>query len=267
MATHTWISTSSQDWNTAGNWDGGVPISNGIAVIKSGTVAPTANLNQTAVDLDLLYVEPGAPAVGASGNPLIISADKVIRRGSNEFHYQDGGGTTDFMVIDADTPAAINAVSAATVTDLYILRGTVTCSGTVTNLYIQYHDNPSSDALVTVSAAATLSTLVTITGGISTISTTIPLLHMSGGTLTQNTATITTGHQYGGEVVYNGYAAGGVTIAAWFGKGGRLDFTKSGGTKTITRLDESPGFEWLNCGDRTVHIVTTHNYLKSISRA
>lgn len=259
MATKTWISTSSGDWNTAGNWDGGVPAPGDVVIIRSGTAAITTNITGLgATTLALLYIEPGyTNNIGGSGNDLTISATKVTHLGSGQLWMEDGTGPTVHTVIDCASPSTVVNLGGASFSNVYVLRGTVTIDATctATNLYVHYHDNPGSDANVTILAGAGTCTLYRQTGGVVVSENTLATCDLIGGRLTkQGSTTITTLNQNGGECIYN-VATG--TIGTCHGQGGRLDLTRSGGVKTITTLYRTQQFDLTRFADSNVHIIGT----------
>ncbi|MHC4867722.1 MAG: hypothetical protein ACYTEX_26930, partial [Planctomycetota bacterium] len=83
MAINNWQGTT-DDWGTAGNWSDGVPnLSDQVYIPRSSSQGIQSSMNQTAVDLDLLLVEPGySQNIGADGNELTISTDVLKFFGS-----------------------------------------------------------------------------------------------------------------------------------------------------------------------------------------
>lgn len=250
MASGHWTNGGGdRDINTATNWSGAAAPGNNeemrfIQDFSGENTGPNTDMAAlTAIDLDLLYVgENYTENIGGSGNDLDISADHVWNRGVGKLWYKDGAGITDLVTVDSTAPSpttSIMNITGATVTLLQVLRGGVTVDGsaTVTNVVNGLRTSPQTDANLTIAAGATISTEFKQYGGTVASSAAIPLVTVFGGTLSQDTGTITTLWVFGGLVNFN--FAG--TITDVFHYGGTIDVTRSGGAKTFTTYYKAPG--------------------------
>lgn len=230
------------------NWSGATAPAAGeeasfITDFTGDNTGPNANMaTLTAVDLDLLYVgDRFTQDIGGSGNDLDISADHVWNRGSGKLWYKDGGGITDLVTVDSSNgspTASVMNITAATVTLLQLLRGGVTVdgSGTVTNVVVGMRTSPQTDANLTLTAG-TVVTDYKQYAGTTFSSKALTTVVVFGGTLTQDTATITTLYVFGGLVNFN--FAG--TITTVYHYGGTIDVTQAGGAKIFTNYYKAPG--------------------------
>jgi hypothetical protein len=193
---HRWIARTPSSW-VAGSFDTGLlPGSNEVVIFDgSGQGSVVGGLNQTAIDLDRLeLLSAYGGSIGVPGNPLIISADEVIHQGSGTLCYQDGGGTTDLMIVDS--PNAVNAayLGGNTITRARILNGYlefVSGIGTVTHLELGTSDSPNSHPGPRVAMSDSLGNVGFVTN-----------LRMNNGFLNGNMiAAASTGHQ----VICGGY--------------------------------------------------------------
>lgn len=102
MATPVWQSTDG-DWGNTASWTTGVvPVSNDSVLFDdTSQVDVTAGLNQSAVDLDLLWVKSNyRGAIGSSGGALRIAADKCVLEGTGTIFIKGDTGIIDDCVID-----------------------------------------------------------------------------------------------------------------------------------------------------------------------
>jgi hypothetical protein len=198
-------------------------------------------MNQTAVDLDLLLVEPGySQNIGADGNELTISTDVLKFFGSGNFYYADGDTTTDLALINSGSMSNSIELGGDTITDCTILRGTVTLAGTIgtmTTLRVGYVTNRESDVKLTIASGATAYTTVYQVGGIVTCASAATTWDQSAGTSTfSGSVAMTTLHLRGGRMHYT---STGTLTTAWVYGGAVLDL--SGGQKTVSTLYILPG--------------------------
>lgn len=199
----------------------------------------------TAIDLDVLFVDKGyGGAVGADGTPFEISSDLAKMFGGQPFHYKDGGGTTDLVIIRCANASTVVTLDGDTLTKVIILRGNVvikSSTGTIADLEIGWVANRQSDANVTIEAAGTVAiTNLRMWGGIVANNAAATTAIINGGILTQDIATITTADVYSGLFNYN--FAG--TIATLNLRGGTTDFTLNDKTKTVTNTNRFPNSEF-----------------------
>lgn len=249
MADTIWTNgNADRDHNNAANFSGTVPQGTGtlfyLPDFSAADSGPNVNMAaHTAVDQDGIFVGEGyTQDIGASGNDMQISADRVWHEGSGKMWFKDGDGTTDQVIVRSTAPdptKSVMNITGATVTKLDVLRGGVEIdgSGTVTNIVVGQITSNASDANLTIASSATISTLLEQYGGNTGCNAAIPTVRMMGGILTQATATITTLYVFGGTVNFN--FAG--TITDVFHFGGMIDVTLSGGRKTFTNYYWYPG--------------------------
>lgn len=85
MAITYWTGAVSGDWDASGNWSSGVPATGDTAIFDSGTASVTGGLNQSAVNLESLFITDGfSGAIGsATLGRLQINADNVKLAGRN----------------------------------------------------------------------------------------------------------------------------------------------------------------------------------------
>lgn len=195
----------------------------------------------TAIDLNLLYVDKGFRGViGTDGVPLEFSADLVKFFGGKAFHYKDGGGDTDLVIINAASPSTIITLDGDTITKIIVLRGNVTIKssfGTLVDLEVGWVNNRQSDATVTIQAGVvTPITNLRASGGVINSSSVITNVIVDGGNYTQDTATATNVDIYSGFFNYN--FAG--TITALNLRGGTTDFTQNDLSKVVTNTNRFP---------------------------
>lgn len=167
MADHIWISATTSDWATAGNWTGGVPVSNGRALLgaSSSQVSLLTTVTQGGVDLDLLEASSlFAGNLGSAGTPLEIAADVVNWFGSGELHYLShnnaGALKTDVMNLRSANPGVGGTIgskvgAAGEIDVLNFARGTWTITNAqgINRLCTSYVTNPSGDVALTVNNA------------------------------------------------------------------------------------------------------------------
>ncbi len=202
MAFDLWQAAGLGDMSDSGSYStGAVPsVSNGSLVFPAGVnQAATTNMAQlTAIDFDLILVEPGFTAnIGGSGNHMDTSADLVKFYGSGEFWYKDGGGTTDLMIIQAAAGSTVVGLTGSVITHLVCNRGMITVDGSagdIVDLEVGYVNSPSDVTLTLTANGANVTGKTTVMGGNITSHTTITDLRLYGGTWTQDTAKITEAH-------------------------------------------------------------------------
>ncbi len=236
------------NWANTSNWSGGVvPASTDDIRIDSG-VSLTTNLTPAltgANALDSLRVANSYKGnTGASGNPLTLDVNNAL-----DF---DGGGAEAWFKVDATSAdsAVINCNSAqiglnacvidsrsAAIDLINVNRGRVTLSGSGTFTTVNVGTIGNSDAILVISAGATLTT-VNATGGIITDSTTVTITAVtnSGATYTQGGGTLTTVNLHSGKHVFND---GTITTLNAFG--GTLDASEDATDRTITTLHAYTG--------------------------
>ncbi len=169
MATKTWTGGAADgNFNTAGNYStSGKPATgDSLFFTKSNDSPVTAGLDQsggTGLHLALIQTELGFDsAIGASGNSLIITADRVVHRGRGTLWYKDGTGTelqwTKEILIASPTTSQNAAVLDGNAIERILLRrGRTQIAGSteaIGRLEIGYESNPLSDVICNVAAGA-----------------------------------------------------------------------------------------------------------------
>lgn len=225
----------------------GTPGNNeGLSLPSTNSQSLTTNLaGLTAIDLDLLYVDKAFGGdVGADGTPFEISANLVRFFGGQAFHYKDGGGTTDLMIIKAASSNTVITLDGDTITKVIVLRGNVTLKssmGTVTDLEIGWVNSQQNDANVTTQGGGALAvTNLRMSGGQLASNAAVTNAVICGGNITQDIATVTNMDIYSGFFDYR--FAG--TIALLNLRGGKTDFSQTDLQKTVTNTNRFPGSEF-----------------------
>lgn len=270
--THRWTGSVDGDWENVGNWDtaalpgsGGAGLDTAI-VPKDIAQALTTNLDRQGDDgaqglhLALLHVEEGAPAIGASGSELKLTADKITLRGDldGSFYFENAtgaaGNATSRMIIDSlSNDIVITGDGTASFEQMEIVRGGVTLAvqdGTtgyaINRLYIAYASNPLFDVNV----------------NITTVTDELTFMHIGGGTVVTNASEndhvvvsagdVTFGEsadwkvgtnelaQTGGLITYN-IPTGGTDLLTAILQGGTFDTTQTSGEKSIALMNVFPG--------------------------
>ena len=256
MATRTWISTSSTDWNTAANWSGAaVPVNGDDVYITSGSTN-IAGYDASATDLTSLTVGSSyTGTIGSSGTELEINATTFNFAGASDA-YIDNCTFTNFIVQSTSSSSTALNLSNATITNLRVFGGfgTVTVSsGSITTKIEQIGADGVTlniaDGL-TIGGSCTL----TVDSGILQLNQAVPTITVFGGLvdIQLDSGTITTLNQYGGRIRWIPTAS--CTITALNLYSGLFDAKDSTSpTYTIT--------------DATVHENGTINEASGISNA
>jgi hypothetical protein len=208
----------------------------------------TEGLNQTAVDLDLLFVHRSYPHnIGASGTPLTISADKVVHEGGGTLHYKDGDGTTDKVIVKSENQELAAELDGDTITRLIVAKGKVLCKatlGVVARLDVTYMNHIDSDAIVDfeTGSGGTAVTIIWMNGGNVTIrDRQLANIAVAGGVLTlDNDCTVAASSAWatmGGRLASK--ASG--TIGWLFALSGTVDLTEHIAATTVSILRLFPG--------------------------
>jgi acyl-coenzyme A thioesterase PaaI-like protein len=178
------------NWNNTANWStGAVPVSTDRAWILEGSTDLTSNLNQTTVDLALLYIGKGYKGnIGVSGTPLQIGATTLVNYSSgthyltgdaagNRFDYIINRGLQGTVILDGFAQYIKNEAGAMTI------NGGMAISALVSNL--------TNQANTTIQVAA---------------SSTIPTLRVRAGVVTLHRNVTTDVSLTGGELICTGEA-------------------------------------------------------------
>lgn len=249
MAEIAWVGGTSGDWGLAANWSPAqVPVSNDDVIIDSGSRSIDEGLDQSAVDLDTMYV--GNNYTGGIGNsetaPLQIGCDKMV-------FAEHGGGSNHY--IESKTAAIdelrVFGVGASGTGNLYLLgttavgimflrQGTVQLySGTITEVHIASDADSANIKLEVLDA--TLTTLWQHVGTSEILSTSssgvIANANILGGTCNVNAGTIT--NLVGGGATINWDTTTDITSAKMLA--GLLDGSDTADARTVVTLYISPG--------------------------
>lgn len=244
MADRTWDNgAGTRVVATAANWSADTaPVSNDRVFFtsenSSANTGPNTTMNGlTAVDADLIQVLPGyTEAIGVTGDPFDISADKVEHYGVNTLYYKDGGGTTDHFLCDAARSIATDQLSfelsGATTTLLSLLRGygKVLASSTITTMHIGQQGIATPETKLVIATGCTLTTARQFGGTVTSSSAVTTVEVFGGASWTQNTAAITTLYVFPGARVNLAFTG---TYTTVYHYGGIIDCT-AGGPMTIT---------------------------------
>lgn len=251
-----WTGGTSGDINVAANYStAAIPVGNDrLFFTTNGTFAPNVNMAAlTAVDLDLLYVGPQfTQDIGTSGAPLDISADKVIHQGSGCLYYKDGGGTTDWLIVDSPNMTLAAKLTGTTISHIHVVSGAVKCDASLGAVALARIDQ---NAHVTWEAGAGTITALWMDGGVMTNSAVVTTGIVTGGVLTKETEEIVTLWLGNGTVVYNAPTTTGTITTAYVGARGKLNLLGNALAKTITTLYTQPGATLLYRSD--LHTFTT----------
>lgn len=149
---------------TNGSW--------GAATLSGGTA-------DVGLHLALLHVQEGAPPIGASGNELKLTAEKIIARGDldGSFYFETATGTgsenTERLIIESDSnDIVISGDGTAAIEKCDITRGGVTlavqdgdAAYAINHLYVAYETDPLLDVNLTIGAATGQIASMLVAGG------------------------------------------------------------------------------------------------------
>ncbi len=240
MAVRTWTGAASGSLATAGNWkEGSVPVDGDIAYFPVGGADVTAGLDQSAIQLAQLIVEPGcATKFGTSSG--YMQYDVADNTGRFEFH---GIGLAYIDVGDSIcSPQIFNSFTNGTGLRGLYLKGTAI--GTLSIFAGQV-------ALAGLSGEASTATTIRVLGPQANVligdGVTLTTLHVNDG-FCELRAAATTLNLYDGEVLtrmvgaittVNTYAGNAFlestgTITALNINGGIVNMLESGNARTVT---------------------------------
>jgi len=236
MADKLWTGASDTDWNTAGNWTGGVPGASDRAIFNSGAVSvatpPTAGVND---ELAALITTPDWTGnLCSSGSPCVIDCGLVIIESTSGLHYLEGKGSSneiDQMVVVGTTADANACHINGHVGKVVLLAGTVVLdSGLVLDDLVTEQSTDAS-LVVTTTASGAITNWV-IDGG--TITTPIggTNIQLNRGQFTHTAGAVTALTQTGGT--YNASNTAAVTISLAHILGGTFDATGAATDQVLT---------------------------------
>lgn len=242
MADIHWTNgTADNLWATAGNWAGGVP-----AVADNVFIGGRSSDNITGA---AVVVTPArvtfrdySGSFGEAGSPVIFEAaaphnlNYLELKGSGKFFINTDADVTivDAVVAITRRIASQCVLEGGAWTNLYALMGSMTLSGTVTNVFQEYLTNPRANTSVVVSSGAVIANYRQL-GGRSTMNATLTgdLFLANGANMTYDVGNID-GLTYihdGARLVFNS-AGGDIDEVEVFNRG-VLDFTQSQDARSI----------------------------------
>lgn len=261
MATRRWISTSSEDWNTASNWSGNaVPATGDTVIIENSAVSITTGLDQSAVTLARLEIaQTFTGQIGTSSAYLRIgatilnignSAAPAPPSGSNRIKIDLGAAASTVTINDSAASSADTNVppilllanhSSTTVTvnkgRVGIAAGNAGETSTVGTVTANYNLSRSSDAEVVLGPGVTVTTVNAI-GGTLLLQSSCTTLNVNGGSVTtRGTGAITTVNANSGKARLDSTG----TIATLNAAGAEVDFLRSAAARTVTTLNFTAG--------------------------
>lgn len=271
---HRWIAQTPSSWSAA-SFDTNLLPANNEKVVFDGTGQGSVigGLNQAAVDLDLLQVDPEYTGnIGQTGNPLIISADEVVYQGGGSMWYQDGSGITDLMIVESANYIDAVSLSGATITRLRTIDGRVNILPNFTGIIAKLEIDPGVSnfgAYVDVFNGSTCSvTDAYVTGGVLNANevhlfpgATINVVMLGGIYYTIYGIEFNANFVVaGGAVVWSGFSAAAGSTSFWNGNllllGGVFD-ARPGGPKSILNLYQWNNAEFLYVNGKMT-VTTTH---------
>ena len=242
---HTWLGTSSGDFNTAGNWSGAaVPITGDSVYFTYGSVSCIA-YDASAKHFATVVVSAGyTGTLGTSvASPLKFGADKLYIAGGGANLYLNTGATTDWEQVYVESAVSNQTIHFAGTTThyvgsngFYVARGTVELDdGTIPVCTMLKHGFTPA---LTITDGGVVTTLYQL-AGTTTINDggTLTTGYMDAGTLSMADGTLTTLIQRGGTTTWS--TATTMTSATVYG--GILDCSKDARPKTITTLKAYTG--------------------------
>ena len=221
MAVKQWISTSSTDWNTAGNWSpSGVPTDADDVYITSGSTN-IAGFDASATELDSLTVgSKYTGTIGSRGTKLELDATTFNFSGNGDTYIE--GIYTTLTVQDTSTSTTALNLSGSTITTLRVLggKGTVTVAADST-ISTTIELIGADGVTLNIADAATIGgscTLVSDSGRLE-LNQAVPTITIYGGVadIQLDSGTVTTLDQYGGRVRWIPTAACTITTLTLYG--------------------------------------------------
>ena len=259
MATHIW---QSQDgaWDNVASWSSGaVPAGVGTdTVLFTGAsqYPVTSGLDNNAVDLVLLRIQPEYTGdIGNEQNPLKISADKLVNKGTGILWYSAGAATTNLLIVNTPTGHGYTILIGGALDRLQIVRGKVFCvagMGTIATINLStnaaYLDSgPGMSVISAINMAA---------GSVRSASAVVAMLMRGGHCVTRGLATSTAWVQSGGVTIDRTQNA---TLGSLYLVGGVYDTTKQiQGARTITNAYIWPKGDFRYVEDR-ITITNLHD--------
>jgi len=239
------------DWSTAENWSSGaIPVSTDDTVVPNTLAANvTMSGDESAVALDLLHVHRGfTNTFGTSASPLQFSSEFTKVFGSSGFYMEGTDVTSEEIRLQMpanNTPVELGNADAGDFTRIICNRGLVTLKANILfsaagMVEVGWMTDRNGDVRVVLAAGADTLPNLRMNGGRMTSDAIITLAHLCAGTLTQDTAAITTVYVYdGARLELNGSGTVATTVVVY--GGGTLDLLQTALQKTVTTLYLFPG--------------------------
>ncbi len=184
MSEPVWISTDG-DWSNTASWDtAAVPVSSDTVIFDgiASVVSVTSGLNQSAVDLAELVVEPEYTGdFATSGAPLQIDTVQLTHRGSGAMYIQGGAGVIRNAVLD--NPRGSLELGGVAMS-LFVLEGNATILGSLASITRLYVLGAQARVTVLSGSATTMPYIYMIDGTVACSRNISTLATVNGGTLT-----------------------------------------------------------------------------------
>ena len=198
----TWTGASNSDYDTAGNWTNGVPVSAGTAVID-GAVSITGGA-PSQPDVQRFYVAPTyTGAIGSSGTPLEIDCSEVSidNSSSGSTHYLHlTGATHASRTVMVDGLKSGNALYLSGDLDLVVVESTF--------LGVMYLGNSASKT-ADIKDLTILTTAGTVSAEIDA-----NFAFRTGSTIYQTAGTFNLSENFGQDSVFT-MSGGTLNVAEW----------------------------------------------------
>lgn len=269
MAKKIWTGATDGSFNTTTNYSPtGKPVDgDDVFYVKDYLVPVTSGLDQssgTGLHLGKIQTERGFNvAIGASGNPLIISCDRLVHRAEGQLWYKDGTGTSlththEIIIASPETSSNAAILDGAAMERILIRRGRVQIAGSASaigRLEIGHESNPLSDVVCDVAAGAGAIGQLILNGGRQlTTRCAVNMAVCNAGTWVHEAGDCGFLVNSGATVVWNPAEADGEIITAYL-MSGVTDFLKTSRGKRIRYLLKLPGAQYL----RDENLMTVDN--------
>jgi len=204
MTVKQWISASSTDWNTAGNWEpSGVPEDADDVYITSGSTN-IAGFDASATELDSLTVgSKYTGTIGTSGTKLELDATTFNFSGSGDTYIEGIYGTLTIQDTSSSDTALNFSTSTIGITRILGGKGTINFASTCT-LSTTIEQIGAEGVTVNIADGTTIggSCTLTMDSGKLELNEAVTTITIYGGVtdIKLDSGTITTLNQYGGRV-------------------------------------------------------------------
>ncbi|MDZ4250294.1 MAG: hypothetical protein U0990_09425 [Candidatus Nanopelagicales bacterium] len=256
MAVKTWTNGSLDgDLGNGANFSptGALATGDDLFFVKSNNSPVTTGLDQSAgagLHLGLIQTERGFTAgIGATGNPLIITCNRLVHRGEGQLWYKDGTGTSlqwtrEVVIASPEMSAYAAVLDGAAIERILLRRGRTLLAGSlqsIARLEIGHENNPLSDVDCEVASGAKAIGSLVLNGGRQLLTNcAVNMATCRAGLWRHESGDIGILVNDGSTVVFNPDAAQGEIFRAIL-KSGTLDTLQTSRAKTIRRLLRMPG--------------------------